>query len=109
VTQHPKWRLTGSLTGRALSILGIMLLGAELVRALERGAHTRLALGEFWYLVDAGSLNGLQAGIQRYLDPGLWDMAFAPLLFAPAWTIFMVPGLILAFLTRPLQPRRIWF
>jgi hypothetical protein len=106
---QPKMRIVGSLAGRALMVFGLMLLGAELMRGLERGAHTRIALGEFWYLADAGSLNGLQAGVQRYLVPEIWDTVFAPLLFAPAWSIFLVLGLTLAFLTRSKQPRSLWF
>jgi hypothetical protein len=103
-----KLRVAGSLTGRALMVLGMFLLGAELMRALERGAHTRIALGEFWYLADPGSLNGLQAGVQRYLDPELWETLFAPVLFWPAWAVFLVPGLVLAFLNRPQQPTKMW-
>ena len=109
MSSRPKLRVASSLAGRALMVLGLLLLGAELMRALERGAHTRIALGEFWYLADAGSLNGVQAGVQRYLDPGLWDAGFAPVLFWPAWAVFLIPGLVMAFLNRPQQPTKVWF
>ena len=105
---YPKLRILGSLTGRALLSVSVLLWGAELMRALERGAYTRIALGEFWYLADAGSLNGLQAGVQRYLYPELWETLFAPVLFMPAWAVFFVPGLILAMLNRSKQPSKMW-
>jgi len=105
---HPKLRLTGRFAGRGLITVGIMMLGADLVRALERGSYKAIALGELWYLGHAGSLNGLQAGVQRYLDPALWDRGIAPVLLLPCWLIFTVLGLVIAFLCRPREPSRLW-
>ncbi len=105
---RPRLRIIGRYSGRGLLILSIMLVGAELFRALERGAYKSLALGEVWYLAHSGSLNALQAGVQRYLDPALWDTGIAPLLFLPAWIVFLVPGVVLAFLCRPKQPTNLW-
>lgn len=106
---RPKLRQAGRYLGRAFLTLSVMCLGAELMRALERGAHEPLALGEVWFLAGAHSLNALQAGVQRYLDPALWDMGIAPVLLLPAWVVFLIPGLALGFLCRPQQPVKLWF
>ena len=103
-----KLTLTGRYVGRGLILVSVMLLGAELLRALERGTYKALALGEVWYQAHGGSLNALQAGVQRTLGPALWDAAFAPVLFLPAWLVFGAPGIVLAFLCRPRQPARMW-
>ena len=105
---RPKLTLTGRVAGRGLVLASVLLLGAELMKALERGAYKTLAMGEVWYQVNGSSLNALQAGVQRYLDPALWDTAFAPVLFLPAWLVFGAPGLVLAFLCRPREPVRMW-
>lgn len=45
------------------------------------------ALGAFWFRADPGSLNAFQAGVQRYVAPGLWTGIVVPVLRQPAWLV----------------------
>jgi hypothetical protein len=45
------------------------------------------ALGTFWFRADPGSLNAFQAGVQRYVAPGLWTGIVVPVLRQPAWLV----------------------
>lgn len=48
-------------------------------------------LGALLYNANPGLLNGLQAGVQRYVASWLWDLAFLPVLELPLWA---VPALV---------------
>ena len=52
-------------------------------------------LGELWFKLDPGSLNLLQAVVERYIWPPLWDPAIASVLRIPAVIAFAVPAAIL--------------
>ncbi|OSQ40969.1 hypothetical protein [Thalassospira mesophila] len=88
-------------------VLGWLLLFACLavlvgdgVSALQTGSLRFVAGGELWYRLDAGSLNLLQALIERYVSPWLWDKVFVPGLLLPAFLLLLAPGLLLSFLAR---------
>ncbi|MBR0678930.1 hypothetical protein GXW74_00375 [Roseomonas eburnea] len=51
-------------------------------------------LGAALFRVNPGALNALQAGIQRYLFPEVWDGAFVPILAMPAWGLPVLLGLV---------------
>jgi hypothetical protein len=86
-----------------LRLIGLVLIGfaawsfgLDCWHALTSDAGFRFAAaGEFWFHLHAASLNGLQAGVQRYVHPGLWDDFLQPLLLWPAILVFGVPGLVL--------------
>ena len=42
----------------------------------------------------------MQAIVQRYLHPALWDLVFVTILLLPAWLVFAVPSLLLYVLGR---------
>jgi hypothetical protein len=52
-------------------------------------------LGALIFALYPPFLNTLQAGVQRRVAPELWDVAFLPLLTAPAWLIPFLLGLLL--------------
>lgn len=85
-----------------LRILGVWLLLAAMI-AVAIDATKSLAspgeivmtpLGEYWYKIDAASLNGLQAGIERYLLPFLWDPVIITILQTPAWALLGGLGIV---------------
>ena len=55
-------------------------------------------LGQLWFKLHVGSLNLVQAVIERYIWPPIWDPAIVSLLQLPAVTVFAVPALILMLL-----------
>lgn len=51
-------------------------------------------------MLDAGSLNLVQAVVQRYLHPAVWDSGIQPVLTWPAVLVLGVPGLLFLLLAR---------
>lgn len=84
----------------------LLLTGAEIVRSLEAAAWTTLALGELWYALDPGGLNLVQAVVQRYLHPALWDPVAIAVLSWPAWLAPLALALALLWLCRRRRLRR---
>lgn len=52
-------------------------------------------LGALLFRLDSGLLSLVQAGVQRYLLPMLWDDVLLPVLEAPAWAVPLVLGAVL--------------
>lgn len=87
----------------------VVLIG-ELLPLLQGAAFRTRALGEIWFAIDNSSLNLVQAVIQRYVHPLLWDPVAIWLLSQPAVLVLGLPGLLLSWLARPRpKPPRILF
>lgn len=84
------------LLGLGLIGLAVVFLAYDLVTGLS-GAGTLgfNSLGDLWGRLSAASLNLVQAIVQRYLFPALWDPVLVTFLLLPAWLVFGVPGLLL--------------
>ncbi len=52
-------------------------------------------LGELWFKLHVGSLNLVQAVVERYIWPPLWDPGISSLLQLPAALVFAVPAAVL--------------
>ena len=68
--------------------------------------------GEYWFEADSESLNLVQAVIQRYLHPSIWDPVLVNVLLWPvaaglglAAAILAVPGLLVLGIFRPRRRR----
>ena len=95
----------------AVRLLGILLLLGALAAGTkqfqlwaESGRFVPLALGQAWFNIDPPSLNLLQAVIERYVWPPLWDPVILTVLRWPAWAVLGLPALIL--LIVPIGGRR---
>ena len=71
----------------------------------DKGFQFRPA-GELWYRIDVASLNLVQAVIERYVWPPLWDPVLSSLLLLPAIVVPAVPGLVLVVLCHARAKRR---
>ena len=95
---------TGRIIGWILLALALILIGHEALNALEGEGYRLIALGELWFRLDqalgTGSLNVTQAFIQRYVWAWLWEGVIQNILTAPAWVVFGIPGMLLAWLCR---------
>lgn len=81
--------------GWALIVLGVLVLARD-VWAWIGGAPFRLVTGgELWFTIDQPSLNLVQAVIQRYVWPPLWDPVLVTVLLWPAALTLAGLGLIL--------------
>ena len=89
--------IIGRIIGWLVCAIALMALGAETLASLEGGGYRGLAIGEIWYLIDRGSLNLMQAVVQRHLIPSMSD-GFVVILQQPAWLIFGALGPVLVLL-----------
>jgi hypothetical protein len=102
--------MTSMIIGRVIG--WIMLLGgaAVLVRDLLVWIDTKhwapLALGQLWYDLNRSSLNLVQAVVQRYIHPFLWDPIIVSILLFWAFAVLMVFGALLLIVFRRRSPRR---
>jgi hypothetical protein len=85
---------------RILAALALIAAGAALVLFFATGTDP---LGAVLFRWNASFLNGLQAGVQRYLAPWLWDRAFLPVLEQPAW---LPPAVLALLVSLPIGLRR---
>ena len=99
-----------SLPFRALGYLAV--LGAcaagfwDLWQSVNADRMVLTPLGEIWYKVSAGSLNLLQAGIQRAISPALWDPVIVGFLRLPAFmALLILAALVLLIAQLVYRPR----
>ena len=92
--------IVGRVFGWILAALGLAVLAWDYFSRGEAEAFSPSPLGKLWFQLDAGSLNGLQAGVERYISADLWDFYLFPMLQWPAFLFFLVPGLLLVLLCR---------
>ena len=98
--------IVGRIAGWLITLAAVLILGAELVGFVRTGAYKIISGGELWYDIDRASLNFLQAVIQRYLHPTIWDPVLTAVLRAPAWVPFGVLGMGISWLCRKRRPKR---
>ncbi len=101
-------RRVGCILGWSFMLAALAVALWEILgRDPDKGFQFRPA-GELWYRIDMASLNLVQAVIERYLWPPLWDPVLSSLLHLPAIVVPAVPGLALLVLchARPKRKRR---
>ncbi|WP_341704384.1 hypothetical protein [Ferrovibrio sp.] len=98
--------LLGRILGWILMALALLAAGADGLGWLQNGTLVLSALGEFWYRLDPGSLNLLQAVVQRWLLPEIWDPGVITILTWPAILALGIPGLLLLVIFRKRPPSR---
>lgn len=81
--------------GAALTAAAALALLYELSAALQAGEWRIVPAGEIWFTLHTASLNLVQAIVQRYLHPFLWDPVIAGFLQWPLWASFGGPGIAL--------------
>ncbi|MGQ0662671.1 MAG: hypothetical protein ACT4P2_03600 [Pseudomonadota bacterium] len=97
--------MIGRILAWVLIALAAFVLGYDLVGFLASGKFAFAPLGQLWFSVSPGSLNLVQAVIERYIHPVLWDPIVFTVLLWPAWLVLVAPGVALALLFRR-QSRR---
>ena len=97
--------------GRVIGWIALLLGAAVLVRDILVWIDTKhwapIALGQLWYDLNRASLNLVQAVVQRYIHPFLWDPIIVSILLSWAFVVLMVLGvlLLIAFRRRNSAPR----
>ena len=99
------------IVGRVIGWIVLLAGSAVLVRDLLVWIDTKhgapLALGQLWYDLNRSSLNLVQAVVQRYIHPFLWDPIIVSILLCWAFAVLMVFGalLLIVFRRRNSAPR----
>jgi hypothetical protein len=88
-------------------VLALVAAGRDGLLLWETGTYNAVTLGEIWYTVDRASLNLVQAVIERYLHPFLWQNVLFPLLYWPAWAVLIGFAVVFAVLSGR-RRRRKW-
>ena len=96
--------IVGRILGWIFIFLSVVVAGWDAMSMIDRGQFDLIKLGEFWFKFSPGTLNGLQAGVERYISPLLWDWVLAPLLHWPLLVVVLTPGVLLVVLCRWRRP-----
>lgn len=82
--------------------LGVLIFAASFIaliadgiRSLASDALVLTPLGQTWFQLMPGSLNLLQAVVQRYLHPYIWDPIIVTVLLWPTFAVGGVLGILL--------------
>jgi hypothetical protein len=98
------------IVGRVIGWIVLLAGGAVLVRDLLVWIDTKhwapIALGLLWYQLNRSSLNLVQAVVQRYIHPFLWDPIIVSILLSWAFAVLMILGALLLVLFRRRDARR---
>ena len=84
-----------SIFGRLFVLLALAVLAFGIYLWLV-GYDVTMQGGLLWFQIDAPSLNTLQALVQRFINPGLWDEVVVDILLRPAWESLL--GAVIFFL-----------
>jgi hypothetical protein len=92
------------IVGRVIGWIALLAGAAVLVRDLLVWIDTKhwapIALGKLWYDLNRSSLNLVQAVVQRYIHPFLWDPLIVSILLLWAFVVLMFLGMLLLIIFR---------
>ena len=76
------------IVGFGLATLSVAVLVLDLTNGFSAsGLFGFATLGDLWARINGASLNLVQAIVQRYLLPALWDPMLVTVLLLPAWPV----------------------
>jgi hypothetical protein len=87
--------IAGRLLGWLFLLSGLAVLARDVMVGFETGVWDPIALGQLWYDIDRSSLNLVQAVVERYISPVLWDPVIVGLLYCWAFAVLLILGAIL--------------
>jgi hypothetical protein len=99
--------MIGRLIGWIIFLAGLSVLVRDVLVWIDTKDWAPIALGQLWFDLSRSSLNLVQAMVQRYIHPFLWDPIIVSILLCWAFAVLMVLGvLILAVSGRRARQRR---
>lgn len=98
--------IVGRLIGWIVLLAGAAVLVRDGLVWIDTKHWAPIALGQLWYQLNRSSLNLLQAVVQRYIHPFLWDPIIVSILLSWAFAVLMILGLLLLVLFRRRNARR---
>jgi predicted membrane protein len=91
--------MIGRLIGWIIFLAGVSVLVRDVLVWIDTKHWAPLALGQLWYDLSRSSLNLVQAVVQRYIHPFLWDPIIVTVLLWWAFAVLMVLGLLILVLS----------
>ena len=86
--------MIGRLIGWTFFLAGVAVLVSDMLVWIDTKHWVPIALGQLWFDLDRSSLNLIQAVVQRYIHPFLWDPVIVSILLCWAFAVLMVLGLL---------------
>ena len=87
--------MIGRLIGWIFFLAGLAVLARDAFVWIDTKVWAPIALGQLWYDLSPSSLNLVQAVVQRYIHPFLWDPIIVTVLLWWAFAVLMVLGLLI--------------
>ena len=87
--------MIGRLIGWIVFLAGLAVLARDGFVWIETKQWAPIALGQLWYNLSPSSLNLVQAVVQRYIHPFLWDPIIVTILLCWAFAVLMALGLLI--------------
>ena len=97
------------LTGVALLLAALLTLAVEAYGWWRNDVWESASLGAAWASVNANSLVGLGAFIEKSVSPWLWSEIMIPVLLQPLWLVLALPGALLTVTLRSKRRRSIFY
>jgi hypothetical protein len=92
--------MIGRLIGWAFFLAGLAVLVRDALVWIDTKRWAPIALGQLWFDLNRSSLNLVQAVVQRYIHPFLWDPIIVSILLCWAFAVLMVLGVVILALSR---------
>ena len=87
--------MIGRLIGWMVFLAGLAVLARDAFVWIETKQWAPIALGQLWYNLSPSSLNLVQAVVQRYIHPFLWDPIIVTILLWWAFAVLVVLGVLI--------------
>jgi hypothetical protein len=87
--------MIGRLIGWIILLSGFSVLVRDLLVWIDTRHWAPIALGQLWFDLNRSSLNLVQAVVQRYIHPFLWDPIIVTILLCWAFAVLMVLGAVI--------------
>jgi hypothetical protein len=97
--------IVGRVIGWLVLLAGFSVLTRDVMVWIDRKIWAPVALGQLWYEISRSSLNLVQAEIQRYVSPFLWNPVIVTILLCWAFAVLIALGAAVLFIFRNRPPR----
>jgi hypothetical protein len=87
--------MIGRLIGWIIFLAGLAVLVRDVLVWIDTKHWAPIALGQLWFDLNRSSLNLVQAVIQRYIHPFVWDPIVVTVLLCWAFVVLIVLGLLI--------------
>jgi hypothetical protein len=91
--------MIGRLIGWIVLLAGLSVLVRDGLVWIDTAHWAPIALGQLWFDLSPSSLNLVQAVVQRYIHPFLWDPIIVSVLLCWASAVFIALGLLILVLS----------